>query len=103
MAYVQLTSEERYLIEHLAQHHISHREIARRLKRHHTTVSRELARNDPVLADASTGIEARTRKPCSAAPCRTTSGVTTMRRWCGMSSTACATTALPTSSPRGSK
>jgi IS30 family transposase len=71
MAYVQLTSEERYLIEHLAQHHISHREIARRLKRHHTTVSRELARNDPVLADASTGIEARTRKPCSAAPCRT--------------------------------
>jgi hypothetical protein len=55
------------------------------------------------LADASTGIEARTRKPCSAAPCRTTSGVTTMRRWCGMSSTACATTALPTSSPRGSK
>lgn len=51
MAYVQLTSEERYLIEHLAQHHVSHREIARRLKRHHTTVSRELARNGPVLAD----------------------------------------------------
>jgi IS30 family transposase len=52
MAYVQLTSEERYLIEHLALNHVSHREIARHLKRHHTTISRELARNGPLLPDS---------------------------------------------------
>lgn len=42
MSYVQLTSEERYVIYHLKLFKLSLREIARRLGRHHTTISREI-------------------------------------------------------------
>jgi IS30 family transposase len=47
MSYVQLTREERYVIAHLTMFKLSVREIARRLRRHHSTVSRELTRNGP--------------------------------------------------------
>ena len=47
MSYVQLTSEERYVIYHLKLFKLSLREIARRLGRHHSTISRELKRNGP--------------------------------------------------------
>ena len=47
MSYVQLTSEERYVIYHLKLWKLSLREIARRLGRHHSTISRELKRNAP--------------------------------------------------------
>lgn len=48
MSYAQLTSEERYVIYHLKLFQLSLREIARRLHRHHTTISREIHRNGPV-------------------------------------------------------
>lgn len=50
MPYVQLTSEERYVIYHLKLFKLSLREIARRLGRHHTTISREIQRNGPVIS-----------------------------------------------------
>jgi len=49
MSYVQLTSEERYVIYHLKLFKLSLREIARRLGRHHTTISREIQRNGPIV------------------------------------------------------
>jgi len=52
MPYTHLTENERYVISHLACTGFSLREIARRINRHHTTISRELKRNDdPVYAD----------------------------------------------------
>jgi IS30 family transposase len=52
MPYTHLTENERYVISHLTCAGFSLREIARRIKRHHTTISRELKRNDdPVYAD----------------------------------------------------
>lgn len=47
MSYTQLTREERYVIAHLKVFKLSLREIARRLNRHHSTISRELKRNGP--------------------------------------------------------
>lgn len=47
MPYTHLTQEERYVISHLTCAGFSLREIARRINRHHTTVSRELNRNGP--------------------------------------------------------
>ena len=47
MSYTQLTLHERYVIYHLELYGLSRREIGRRLNRHHTTVSREIARNGP--------------------------------------------------------
>ena len=47
MPYTHLTENERYVISHLRIAGFSLREIARRIKRHHTTVSRELERNGP--------------------------------------------------------
>lgn len=49
MSYVQLTSEERYVIYHLKLYKLSLREIARRLGRHHSTISREIKRNGPII------------------------------------------------------
>ncbi len=43
MPYTHLTLQERYVISHL-RGKFSIREIARRLNRHHTTISRELKR-----------------------------------------------------------
>jgi IS30 family transposase len=50
MSYTQLTSEERYVIYHLRLYRFSLREIGRRLGRSHTTISRELKRNGPVIS-----------------------------------------------------
>ena len=47
MSHAQLTREERYVIAHLKMFKLSLREIARRLNRHHSTISRELKRNGP--------------------------------------------------------
>jgi IS30 family transposase len=44
MSYTHLTKQERYVISHLNVAKFSFREIARRINRHHTTVSRELKR-----------------------------------------------------------
>lgn len=49
MSYTHLTEQERYVISHLHMAEFSLREIARRLNRHHTTISRELRRQDPHL------------------------------------------------------
>lgn len=45
MSYCHLTERERYVISHLHGSGISCREIGRRLKRSHTTITREVARN----------------------------------------------------------
>ena len=45
MLYTHLTSNDRYVIYHLVVFSLSYREIARRLNRHHTTISREIKRN----------------------------------------------------------
>ena len=47
MSYTHLTKQEQYVISHLSVAGFSLREIARRIKRHYTTVSRELKRNGP--------------------------------------------------------
>ncbi|HTS10471.1 MAG TPA: IS30 family transposase, partial [Candidatus Eisenbacteria bacterium] len=47
MSYCHLTPKERYVISHLKSAKFSLREIARRLGRHHTTISREIRRNGP--------------------------------------------------------
>jgi hypothetical protein len=52
MPYTHLTENERYVITHLTSAGFSLREIALRIKSHHTTISRELKRNDDqVYAD----------------------------------------------------
>lgn len=43
--YQQLTQDERYLIYELKTEGFSQREIARRITRHHSTISREISRN----------------------------------------------------------
>lgn len=47
MSYQHLTPQERYVISHLKVAKFSLREIARRLGRHHSTISREIKRNGP--------------------------------------------------------
>jgi len=47
MSYGHLTPRERYVISHLRVAKYSLREIARRLGRHHSTISREIRRNGP--------------------------------------------------------
>ena len=45
MSYTHLTESDRHKISHLNSAGFSLREIARRIYRHHTTISRELHRN----------------------------------------------------------
>lgn len=47
MSYEHLSEKDRYVISHLKVAKFSLREIARRIGRHHTTVSREIKRNGP--------------------------------------------------------
>ena len=49
MSYSHLSENDRYVIGHMAIARFSIREIARRIKRHHSTISRELRRNDNPL------------------------------------------------------
>lgn len=51
MSYTHLTPQERYVISHLRAAKFSLRKIARRLGRHHTTISREIKRNGPAYPD----------------------------------------------------
>jgi transposase, IS30 family len=51
MSYKLLTEQERYVISHLKLAGYSLREIGHRLRRHHTTISREITRNCPTYAD----------------------------------------------------
>lgn len=51
MPYNHVTENERYVISHLVLAGFSLREIGRRIGRHHTSISRELARNRPPYAD----------------------------------------------------
>ncbi len=51
MSYTHLTENERYVISHLKCARFSIREIARRINRHHTTISREVNRNGPEYED----------------------------------------------------
>jgi IS30 family transposase len=46
MSYTHLTENDRYVISHLTCAGFSLREIGRRINRHHTTISRELKRNN---------------------------------------------------------
>jgi transposase, IS30 family len=50
MSDVQLGSEARYVIYHLKLYRLSLREIGRRLGRSHSTISRELKRNGPIIS-----------------------------------------------------
>jgi transposase, IS30 family len=50
MSYTHLTEKERYVISHLKLEKFSLREIARRLGRDHTSISRELKRNGPTYS-----------------------------------------------------
>ena len=45
MPYTHLTENKRHVISHLNVAGFTFREIARRIRRHHTTVSREFKRN----------------------------------------------------------
>jgi len=49
MSYTHLTENDRYKISYLKSARFSLREIARRINRHHTTIGRELRRNDDPL------------------------------------------------------
>ena len=51
MSYNHLTENERYVISHLTCAGFSVRETARRINRHHATISRELKRNGPEYDD----------------------------------------------------
>lgn len=70
MSYNHLTEKERYVISHLKSAKFSLREIARRLGRHHTTISREIRRNGPKYPGGvywyyfiNTMVEKRRHKP----------------------------------------
>lgn len=54
MPYNHLSENERYVISHLSVAGYSVREIARRINRHHTTVSRELRRHDGTIYEDTT-------------------------------------------------
>jgi IS30 family transposase len=51
MPYHHFTTEEQYVISHMVLADFSLRAIGRRIGRHHTSISREVARNRPTYAD----------------------------------------------------
>ncbi len=51
MPYHHFTTEECYVISHMAIAGFSLREIGRHIGRHHTSISREIAQNRPTYAD----------------------------------------------------
>lgn len=53
MSYTHLTLKERYVIYHLQLCRLSIREIARRLQRAHTTISREIQRNRRLVSSVA--------------------------------------------------
>ena len=53
MSYTHLTLKERYVIYHLQLCRLSIREIARRLQRAHTTISREIQRNQRAVSSVA--------------------------------------------------
>jgi IS30 family transposase len=62
MPYTHLTQNDRYVISHITYAGFSLREIARRIDRHHTTISRELKRghfHQNVKVSPSFGINKR--------------------------------------------
>ena len=70
MSYVQLTREERYVIAQLRLRKVGVREIARYIKRHHSTISRELTTQ--LLSVRWRGIRLPRRpRPRRRTPCQT--------------------------------
>ena len=51
MSYQHLTPKERHTLMHLLYCKLSYREIGRRLNRHHTSISREVTRNQRVVGN----------------------------------------------------
>ncbi|BCT69316.1 helix-turn-helix domain-containing protein [Nitrosospira sp. NRS527] len=89
MPYVQLTSEERYVIYHLKLFKLSLREIARRLGRHHTTISREIQRNGPLSQAGHIGMKALSNKRCNVEGSHVIIDAALIPRWCTMLSKVC--------------
>ncbi len=98
MSYVQLTSEERYVIYHLKLYCLSLREIGRRLGRSHTTISRELKRNGPIISSWVYWLKARTSKRYSAENSHVTTEGAPMHRWCATLNKDCMQNGRPMSS-----
>lgn len=67
MSYTHLALRDRYVIDHLVHYGLSIREIARRLNRHHSSISRELQRNSSYFGywdeRAEERVAARKRTP----------------------------------------
>ena len=101
MSYVQLTSEERYVIYHLKLFKLSLREIARRLGRHHTTISREIQRNGPDDSSWVYWLKGLTSVRVSAAGSHVTTADVCMPLWCIMLSKVCVQKDRLTSLPHG--
>jgi hypothetical protein len=101
MPYVQLTSEERYVIYHLLLFKLSLREIARRLGRHHTTISREIQRNGPDVPSWVYGMKMPSNGRCNAEGSHVIIDGAPMHRWCAMLSKVCVRKDHRMSSPRG--
>jgi IS30 family transposase len=73
MSNTHLTQKERYVISHLRCAGFSLREIARRINRHYTTISRELNRNGPELVNSTSKWGAGRAIPCFPKPERSLS------------------------------
>ena len=70
MPYSHLALKERYVIYHLVLYGLSYREIGRRLGRSHTTISREVKRNQPTYADDAVYFHETAKKFADQRKCR---------------------------------